>query len=264
MAQRDINVVEYQEESEPQVSGVWAVPLGDQGESMAFAVHDAKNMLGALQANVHWLRSNFESSPSCREQIAEAIDDMNTCCERLSTILYQALHTGRGRTLQASPDRVHLGALVGNAMHQVKKHAQSLGVEIRAVVRADVVTVLDRLLVSRVLDNLLDNAIGHSRPGSVVVVEYGIEDNQIFLTVSDEGPGVSDEMRERLFEPFATDTRGSVSAANHHVGLGLAFCKAVARAHGGDITYTDRPSGGAAFTVILPWIKPSRLSRVPR
>jgi signal transduction histidine kinase len=264
MAQREMNVVRYEEETEPQMSGVWAVPGDDQGESMAFAVHDAKNMLGALQANVHWLRSNFESSPSCREQIAEAIEDMNTCCERLATLLYQALHAGRGQKVQATPSRVHFGALVGNAMHQVKKQAAALGVEVRVVVRSDVVTLVDGLLISRLLDNLLDNAISYSRPGSVVLVEYGTENNQVFLAVSDEGPGVSDAVRERMFEPFVTETRTAVSAANLHVGLGLAFCKTVARAHGGDITYTDRVSGGATFTVMLPWIKPNHLSMVPR
>jgi K+-sensing histidine kinase KdpD len=264
MAQREMNVVQSEEESEPQMSGVWAVPGDDQGESMAFAVHDAKNMLGALQANVHWLRSNFESSPSRREQIAEAIEDMNTCCERLATLLYQALHAGRGQQVKATPSRVHFGALVANAMHQVKKQALSLGVEVRAVVRTDIVAMLDGLLISRLLDNLLDNAIGYSRPGSAVLVEYGTENNQVFLAVSDEGPGVSDGIRERLFAPFVTETRATVSSSNPHVGLGLAFCRAVARAHGGDITYTDRASGGTTFTVMLPWIKPTHLSMVPR
>ena len=265
MAQREVNVVRVSdEEPEAQVSGVWSVPGGDQGESMAFAVHDAKNMLGALQANVHWLRSNFESSPASREEIAQAIEDMNTCCERLASLLYQALHAGRGQKVQANPSRVHFGALVGNAMHQVKKQAHSRGVDVRAVDRVDFVTMLDGILVSRVLDNLLDNAISYSRPGTSVLIEYGTENNQVFLAVSDDGPGVSSAIRERLFEPFVTEQRTVGSSANLHVGLGLAFCKAVARAHGGDITYTDRASGGATFTLLLPWVRPNHLSMVPR
>ena len=54
-------------------------------------------MLGALQANVHWLRSNLESTPASPEEIAQAIEDMDTCCQRLANLLCQALLAGRGQ-----------------------------------------------------------------------------------------------------------------------------------------------------------------------
>ena len=99
MAQRDIGLVLTEgEPSSGQASGVWPLKVdADQGESLAFAVHDAKNMLGALQANVHWLRSNLESTPASPEEIAQAIEDMDTCCQRLANLLCQALLAGRGQ-----------------------------------------------------------------------------------------------------------------------------------------------------------------------
>jgi signal transduction histidine kinase len=264
MAQRELDLVMMEEAPGAQTSGVWAVSGGDQSGSMAFAVHDAKNMLGALQANVHWLRSNFEEDPSSREEVVQAIEDMDTCCQRLATLLCQALLAARGQQLSTNPSRVHVGALVGHAVHQVKKQALSRGVDVRAAVRADVITMMDGLLVSRLLDNLLNNAISYSRPGCSVVMEYGTDGNDVYFAVSDEGPGISDAVRDRLFEPFVTEKRPTLPEAGFHAGLGLAFCKAVARAHGGDITYTNRASGGAMFVVRLPWIRPNRLSMVPR
>ena len=267
MAQRDMNLVLEEDPSSNQASGVWSVRGNDQGESMAFAVHDAKNMLGALQANVHWLRESMQSAPaSSPEDIAQAIDDMDTCCQRLATLLSQALMAAKGQKISANPSRVHVGALVGHAIHQVRKQAEARRVEVRTSVRADVVTMLDGLLVARVLDNLLNNAISYSRPGSAVVIEYGTENNDVYFAVSDEGPGISEALRERIFEPFVTETRPTLPAGApaFHAGLGLAFCKAVARAHGGDITHTNRASGGAMFVVTIPWARSNRLSMVPR
>jgi len=70
---------------------------------------------------------------------------------------------------------------------------------------------MDGLLVSRVLDNLLNNAVSYAPPGTCVVIEYGTEGNDVFFTVSDEGPGISAGILERLFEPFVTETRPILS-----------------------------------------------------
>jgi signal transduction histidine kinase len=231
---------------------------------MAFAVHDGKNMLGALQANVHWLKSVLESGPLSREEVGQAIDDMDTCCDRLSTLLCQALLAARGQKVTPKPSRVHVGALVGHAVQQVRKRAQARGVDVRTTVKGDALAVMDGLLVSRVLDNLLDNALSYSEAGGAVLLEYGTEGDEVYFVVSDQGPGISDGMRERLFEPFVTEKRPTLPETGSHVGLGLAFCKAVAHAHGGEITYTNASSGGAKFTVRLPWLRVSRLSMVPR
>jgi CheY-like chemotaxis protein len=70
---------------------------------------------------------------------------------------------------------------------------------------------------------------------------------QIVLTVSDSGPGVPQEIIERIFEPFFTTKPGTAGT-----GIGLALCRDIVRSHGGDIAYSENPSGGATFTVRLP------------
>jgi signal transduction histidine kinase len=264
MAQREMSLVRVETEAPAtETSGVWPVSKGDQSHSMAFAVHDAKNMLGALHANVHWLRSTLDS-PGSRSDAVEVIGDMEACCERLSNLLCQALLVSRGPELEISPSRVNVSALVNNAVRQVRKQAQLRGVTVCARSGADVLTMIDALLVSRVLDNLLSNAVTHSSDGGRVSIEFDMVEDCVVFVVADEGPGIPDDVRERLFEPYVTERRRAVPETSMHVGLGLAFCKAVARAHGGDIAYTNRPSGGAEFVVSIPWVRPNPLSRIPR
>src|SRR3954470_18841959 len=110
MPARDTSMVVMQQPTEePRDTGVWSLPAKEPNESMAFAVHDAKNLLGALRANLHWLRSNFEAGPTEQPDVMQAVDDMDTCCQRLSTLLGEALLAARGQQLVLNPSSVHVG-----------------------------------------------------------------------------------------------------------------------------------------------------------
>jgi signal transduction histidine kinase len=101
------------------------------------------------------------------------------------------------------------------------------------------------------LDNLLSNAIEHSPQGGVVRVAVSLCDEGIEFAVSDQGPGVPPEFRERIFEKFQRlENRKSVPGANR--GLGLTFCRLAVEAHGGTIWVDDAPLGGALFRALLP------------
>jgi signal transduction histidine kinase len=98
--------------------------------------------------------------------------------------------------------------------------------------------------------NLMENAVRHTPAGTNVHVVVRADGDQAVLTVSDDGPGVPEELRDQIFERFvraAGDRGGSV-------GLGLSIVKAVARSHGGDVRLENSPGGGACFVVTLPRI----------
>ncbi|MFI8425834.1 sensor histidine kinase [Streptomyces sp. NPDC085479] len=103
--------------------------------------------------------------------------------------------------------------------------------------------------VARVIGNLLDNAQRHAR--TVVTVQVRAEGAWVVLRVDDDGPGVREADRERVFERFVRldDAR---SRDEGGAGLGLAIARDIARAHGGDLTLTEAPSGGARFEFRLP------------
>lgn len=100
----------------------------------------------------------------------------------------------------------------------------------------------------QILMNLVGNAIRYAPEGSKVRIETGVGDDQAWIAILDEGAGVPEESRERIFEKFErlgrTDAGGS--------GLGLYISRRLARAMGGDIHIDDAPGGGARFTLFLP------------
>jgi two-component system sensor histidine kinase KdpD len=111
----------------------------------------------------------------------------------------------------------------------------------------------DRDAAERILVNLLDNAAKYSPAGTgITVAVEPARDWVVQVVVSDRGPGIPVDERERIFERLYRGDRSRAAGANHGAGLGLAICRALARGQGGDVTVRDRPGGGAAFVVTLP------------
>jgi two-component system sensor histidine kinase KdpD len=107
---------------------------------------------------------------------------------------------------------------------------------------------VDGTLIVQVFANLFDNAAKYTPPGTHVTVSAVLDGQFVRVTVDDDGPGLPQGDPARLFDKFQ---RGSGEGAAFGVGLGLAICKAIVRAHGGDIEASNR-SGGARFELTLP------------
>jgi signal transduction histidine kinase len=103
----------------------------------------------------------------------------------------------------------------------------------------------DRSQMQRALDNLILNAVQNTPPGGCVTVEALHQGEHLLLRVSDTGPGVSEDVRDRLFEPFVT-------ARPNGTGLGLAIVREIARAHRGNARLAASPCG-ASFEIEVPW-----------
>jgi two-component system sensor histidine kinase ResE len=104
------------------------------------------------------------------------------------------------------------------------------------------------------LTNLVDNAIKYTPDGGRVTVSVrGDSGGAVVLSVSDTGPGIPEQDLARIFERFY---RGDQSRSEPGTGLGLSLARAIARAHGGDITVESRPGEGSTFTVRLPAAQP--------
>jgi two-component system, OmpR family, sensor histidine kinase KdpD len=109
----------------------------------------------------------------------------------------------------------------------------------------------DAVLLERVLVNLLENAAKYTPPGTLIRIGAAREHAVIVIDVSDDGPGLPAGDPEDLFHTF---TRGDAESSTPGVGLGLAICRAIVRAHGGDISAANRqaPRHGAVFRWTLP------------
>jgi two-component system sensor histidine kinase ChvG len=111
----------------------------------------------------------------------------------------------------------------------------------------------DAQKLSRVLENLLDNARSFSPEGGRVRIGIETDANEVRVTIDDEGPGVPAAEREAIFRRFHS-VRPERDGFGKHSGLGLAIARTILEGHNGAIAALDRPDGapGARFQVVLP------------
>ncbi|HEY7640165.1 MAG TPA: sensor histidine kinase KdpD [Steroidobacteraceae bacterium] len=141
-----------------------------------------------------------------------------------------------------------LDDLVGSALARVADRLATHRVDLD--LPADLPPLhVDANLVVQTFVNLLDNVGKYTPAATPVRIAARAEDDVVRVTVDDEGPGLPRAERARLFDKFQ---RGQDEGTVVGAGLGLAICRAIVRAHGGDIVASDRPGGGARFQFTLP------------
>lgn len=110
---------------------------------------------------------------------------------------------------------------------------------------------IDARLIIQVIINIIDNAIKYTPVGSTIEIEAIKKDHFVEIQIRDNGPGISDSDKEKLFEMFYT-VKHNTSDARRGLGLGLALCKTIITAHNGTITVTDNHPKGTIFSFTLP------------
>jgi two-component system sensor histidine kinase KdpD len=141
-----------------------------------------------------------------------------------------------------------LDDLIAAALSRVEERLRDRPVRIDVPNELPVLYV-DGTLIVQLLANIFDNVAKYTPPGSVVHIKAWLDADRVEVVIDDEGPGFPATDRERLFDKFQRgQDEGSVAGA----GLGLAICRAVIRAHGGQIRATDGPGGGARVEFFLP------------
>lgn len=222
--------------------------------------HEIKNPLAPIRASIETLRRlHARQDPAFQEYFDEAT---RTVLGEVSRINHIVAEFTRYERLPAP--RLESFDVVEAARSVVQLH-QSQGVPIHFEAGACPPLRADRDQVIQVLTNLIQNAQdalgGHPAPLIRVELEPNLERGQLLLSVEDNGPGVPEEFRARLFEPYATSKAQGT-------GLGLAIAQRIAIEHGGELVYAGegsegpgRRSGmpGARFVLRLPLDGPPRL-----
>ncbi len=220
-----------------------------------FLVHDLKNPLAAVLANLEFVASGDRLAPDAREAIQDAQDS----ARRLHRMLVNLLDITRLETSVMPVNRTptNLGSVVRAVVAENQAVARFRNVTIEAdLPAAPVVDTVDPDLIGRVLHNLAENAVRYARTRAVVAVEA--TPSGTILRVGDDGPGIPDPVRSSIFDKFVQVQAGSSGSPNR--GLGLTFARLATRAHGGEISVACPPRGGCVFQVELPRRRPAPAS----
>jgi len=215
---------------------------------VSLLVHDLKSPLGAMLVNVSYLGSGDSDESERGEILAEVIAATQTMHRMVMDMLDVMRVDERG--LVPRRRLVDIGSLLQEAARPAVAQARTSGHRIHVEMPAQTIeAMVDPDLLRRVLENLLDNALKYAPASTTVVVRAELLGGQLTLEVLDEGPGIPEPERERIFEPYARLSRDDGIKVRQSRGLGLAFCKLAVEAHGGRISVCNRLPQGATFTV---------------
>ncbi|QFZ17996.1 sensor histidine kinase [Saccharothrix syringae] len=214
---------------------------------VADASHELRTPLAAIRGYAELTRRSNDEVPP---QVGHAMRRVESEAVRMTSLVEDLLLLARldaGRPLGREP--VDLSRLVVDAVSDARIAGPDHEWRLRLPPDAVLVTG-DQHKLHQVLANLLSNARVHTPPGTTVVTSIGVGGGAVEVAVTDDGPGIPEELQGEVFERFARgDTSRSRAAGS--TGLGLSIVAAVVAAHQGGVRVTSRP-GRTTFTVRLP------------
>ena len=214
------------------------------------ASHELRTPLAVLLANVELALSRERSPESYRDTLTTC----RTAATRMRALVDGLLTLARADAQQISVDRksIDLRGVIEEASMPFGEQASRAGVALTAHLAARPIQVLgDRVLLGRVVANLLSNALRHTPSGGRVRIAVDVEGKQARMTISDTGEGIEPEHQAKIFERFfrVDDSRARESGG---YGLGLAICRTLVETHAGTISVESRRGEGSVFIVRLP------------
>ena len=211
--------------------------------------HDLRTPLARLRSVVEALQEEGTSDPAVLDSYLGVLDSQTA---RLSALVDDIVElTGiTSGLVDAVPAQIAVDDLVSNALADAHAHAARRGVSLTGEAPPGVTVHADLRMVTRVLDNLVDNAIAETPPGAAVRISAAVRPDGVVLAVQDSCGGISRDDLPRVFEPgFRGDT--SRRTDGRGFGLGLTIAHGLATANGAQLS-VHNVDGGCAFALLLP------------
>lgn len=223
--------------------------LARQRAFVADAGHELRTPLAILRTELELADNPARSQP----ELLEAIKSAGLEAERLGQLAEELLFLARSDDGESDLqfDLEPVVSLVDRSVQKFQPRADLIHATVTVTVDVGIVASLDASRFRRALDNLLDNALRYSGPGTTVEVRVVLVGTELIVEVLDEGPGFPEPFLPHAFERFrrADDARTRRDGGS---GLGLAIVQAVAREHGGTAHAANRETGGAMVSLHLP------------
>lgn len=212
--------------------------------------HDLRTPLTSISGNASNLLANDQKmDPQTRQQIfTDIYEDSLWLINLVENLLAITRIEGGQVNLNSSVELME--EVISEALRHVNRRGKEY--DIRVNYKQELILAqIDAKLIVQVIINLVDNAIKYTPKGSVIEIGCRQEGKLVIVTVADNGPGILDEQKERIFEMFYCGSH-RVADSRRSMGLGLALCKTIVTAHGGTISVSDNRPQGSIFTFTLP------------
>ena len=217
---------------------------------LASVSHDLRTPLTSMRGSIDSLLALGEAIPlEDRRELLEGTRDEAERLDRYIQNLLDMTRLGHG-ALKLARDWVSPGDIVGSALGRLRAVLAPLQVSTEVPPELPLLYV-QAALIEQALVNVLENAARFSPPQGRLQLSAGVSDKQLFFAVADEGPGIPEDERAKIFDMFYTAARGD--RGGQGTGLGLAICQGMVGAHGGHISVADGIEGrGTCITLFLP------------
>lgn len=212
---------------------------------MKIVAHDLRNPVGGISMIASLMLQDQNLSPQDRT----SLEMIHEAGESSMEMIQQLLQIQRkGENLKT--EDVDLAALLHRCVNFMRLKAAQKSQTIQIETEKQILS-LNREKIWRLLSNLITNAIKFSPPHSEIWIRMQKKDNQILLSVEDQGVGIPPRMSERIFDMY-TNTKRTGTEGEETFGMGLAISKQIAESHNGKIWFENRVGAGAVFYVALP------------
>ncbi|MGH3483914.1 MAG: ATP-binding protein [Nocardioidaceae bacterium] len=213
-----------------------------QRRLIADAGHELRTPLTSLRTNIELLAQADQRGDLVGDARRELLTDIRAQIQEMSTLVGDLVELARDDLLVRGPEPADLAELLDSAVERVRRRAPGITFDVDA---ESWLVLGDPHLLERAMTNLLDNAAKWSPPLGTVAVRL----DQGALTVTDDGPGISDTDLPHVFERFYRSTESRTLPGS---GLGLAIVQQTAQRHGGTIAAGNAETGGAIFRLWIP------------
>lgn len=212
--------------------------------------HDLRTPLTSISGSAGNLMANYQKMDDATrvQTFTDIYDDSMWLINLVENLLAVTRIEGGQVNLNRSVEL--MDEVAAEAMRHINRKSSEHTVRIRPS-KGLLLANIDAKLIVQVIINLVDNAIKYTMAGSEIEIDMKKEGKWISVSVSDNGPGIPDEQKSRVFDMFYSGAN-KIADSRRSLGLGLSLCKSIVTAHGGQISVSDNLPSGTVFTFTLP------------
>jgi signal transduction histidine kinase len=222
-----------------------------ENELVRVAAHDLRNPLLVVSMNCSFLMHDCDAlNPEQRALLSDTLETTEYMTRYLDGMTSLAeLWVG---ALELDREHLDLEVLVRYSTERNAEWARRREIDIALARAESVVMAVDARRLGHVLDQLFSNVMKFCPPGTRARVELYRQDRHVVLQVEDSGPGMTEDVRRKVFRPFGKTHADTTSPKDYGAGVGLAIARRLVEAHGGRIEVDSEEGRGTRVTILLP------------